>query len=81
MNLMRTETELRKKSAESRKVEVLFNPDDAVRKVGKPSCSEKWKDREAVIAREMQHQGFSQAQIAEYLGCSVSTVKRRLDRK
>ncbi|MCK5292741.1 MAG: helix-turn-helix domain-containing protein [Thermoplasmata archaeon] len=29
----------------------------------------------------MQEQGFSQSQIAEYLGCSRSTVKRRLRRK
>lgn len=48
--------------------------------IGRANCSKKWKDREAVIAREMQRQGFSQAQIADYLGCSVSTVKRRLKR-
>ncbi|MHA2163002.1 MAG: sigma factor-like helix-turn-helix DNA-binding protein [Candidatus Thorarchaeota archaeon] len=40
----------------------------------------KAEESEAVIAREMQEQGFSQAQIAEYLGCSRSTVKRRLRR-
>jgi DNA-directed RNA polymerase specialized sigma24 family protein len=81
MSFKRAETERRKNLAESPRIEVLFDLDDAIEKVGKPSNSKKWRDREAVIAREMQKQGFSQPQIAEYLGCSRSTVKRRLLRR
>jgi DNA-binding NarL/FixJ family response regulator len=79
--LSRISIEPRKDPRESPRIEVLFNLDDAIKKVGKPNCSEKWKDKEAVIAREMRKQGFSCTQIAEYLGYSISTVKRRLRRR
>jgi DNA invertase Pin-like site-specific DNA recombinase len=81
MNPFRTKIEPRTKPKERPEIDVSFDIDDAIQKVGRPICSEEWKNREAVIAREMQEQGFSQSQIAEYLGCSRSTVKRRLRRR
>ncbi|MHA2264755.1 MAG: HTH domain-containing protein [Candidatus Thorarchaeota archaeon] len=80
LKLIRTLNGARKKPEDRPDVEVSFDIDDAIQKVGRPICSEKWKDKEAVIARKMQEQGFSQSQIAEYLECSRSTVKRRLRR-
>ncbi|MHA2143451.1 MAG: helix-turn-helix domain-containing protein [Candidatus Thorarchaeota archaeon] len=80
MNLFRTKIEPKANREESPETEVLFDIDKAIEKVGRPNCSEKWKDREAVIAREMRKQGFSNSQIAEYLGYSLSTIKRRLRR-
>jgi DNA invertase Pin-like site-specific DNA recombinase len=80
MNLFRTKIEPRPKPEESPNKAVSFDIDDAIQKVGRPICSDEWKDREALIAKEMKEQGFSQSQIAEYLGCSRSTVRRRLKR-
>ncbi|MHA2143518.1 MAG: sigma factor-like helix-turn-helix DNA-binding protein [Candidatus Thorarchaeota archaeon] len=80
MNLFRTKIEPKSKPNGSPELDLSFDMDDAIQKVGRPICSKEWRDKEAVIAREMQVQGFSQSQIAEYLGCSRSTVKRRLER-
>lgn len=80
MNPFRTKIEPRTKPEESPEIDVSFDIDDAIQKVGRPICSKEWKDKEALIAIEMQEQGFSQSQIAEYLDCSRSTVKRRLTR-
>jgi DNA invertase Pin-like site-specific DNA recombinase len=81
MSYFRTKIEPKPKPKESPEIDVSFDIDDAIQKVGKPNRSEKWRDREAIVAREMQKQGFSQSQIGKYLGYSRSTVKRRLNRR
>jgi hypothetical protein len=54
MNLFRTKIEPKSKPNGSPELDLSFDMDDAIQKVGRPICSKEWRDKEAVIAREMQ---------------------------